>query len=108
MLNQRVAVYVPVDAHQNKPSVYEEDVVSALGYTKRAFARTFGGYTAVEADGGWVDEEGELVQERILIVYAFTDLHTADTVVKDIAEQVKQWLAQDCVSVELGGGLTFV
>ena len=72
-------------------------------------ARIFGGYTATEATGGWVDENGKLIEERSLVIVG-DDLsgHVTEETINGLAAHLRDLFGQECVLVsvvETKGGL---
>lgn len=110
MLNHYVAVYVPLEAHRNKPGIEETDTARVLETVQRRLASAFGGFTQYNATGGWVDGSGNLIVEPIGVVKAYHDGSEieAAAIAGQIAEYVKHQLDQDCVTLETQHGLTFI
>lgn len=109
MLNHYVAVYVPLEAHRDKPGITASDTARVLETVQRRLASAFGGFTQYNVTGGWVNGEGNLIVEPIAVVKAYHDGGEieASAIAGQIAEYVERQLAQDCVTIETEHGLTF-
>lgn len=107
-LRSKVSIYVPSTNNVNE-SVDNSDMVR---YVHERLSQLFGGATCTPAIGGWVSESGELVRERVTIVYAFaTDAQMdmyLDKEVLPICEKIKNDMSQEAVSLEVNGELYFV
>ncbi len=64
-------------------------------------AQTFGNYTLYQTDGGWINPQGRLVQERgmTLMVLVSPDRVNLDRVINSMATTVRDSLKQVCVAV---------
>jgi hypothetical protein len=77
----RITVTVPHAVNNDNAYVYgdfdsidnTELAASTLTLVKRQMSRSFGGFTAHEADGGWIDNTGLLVEEKVTVVESYTD-----------------------------------
>lgn len=106
-LPQRVALYVP----GTQGTATATDNAAQVERVARAFCGWFGGATAQESTGFWMSDTAGLVREAVTIVYAAC---TADQLrdrlpdVLTLAQQIKQDMAQEAVSVELNGTLYII
>lgn len=106
-LPQRVALYVP----GTQGTATATDNAAQVERVARAFSRWFGGATAQQSAGYWLSDTAGLVREAVTIVYAAC---TADQLrdrlpdVLTLAQQIKQDMAQEAVSVELNGALYII
>lgn len=104
-LPQRVALYVP---GTQGPAT---DNAAQVERVAREFCGWFGGATAQQSTGYWTSDAAGLVREAVTIVYAAC---TADQLrehlpdVLTLAQQIKQDMAQEAVSVELNGALYII
>lgn len=100
----KLAIYIPTESPAG--TLPEYDRLRALALVKRTFAETYGGYTQVEAVGGWMGSTG-LVEEQVTIVYTFTD--TPDVAgLRALGRVVATRLDQDAVAVEHSGDMEFI
>ena len=76
-----------------------------VGRTIGVFARKFGGATAVESIGGWIDSDNNLVVEPVTIVYSYSDDSTSLDWLESYAIQIKRILDQDSVAFEYNNTL---
>lgn len=106
-LPQRVALYVPGTQDIN----HATDNAAQVERVAREFCGWFGGATAQESTGFWMSDTAGLVRESVTIVFAAC---TADQLrerlpdVLTLAQQIKQDMAQEAVSVELNGALYII
>ena len=107
-LHSKVSIYVPSTTNVNE----QTDNTAMVDYVHTKLSEMFGGATCAPAIGGWVSEQGELVKERVTIVYAFCtdeqlDKHLEQDVLP-LCEQIKNDMSQEAVSLEVNGELYFV
>lgn len=106
-LPQRVTLYVP----GTQGTATATDNAAQVERVAREFCKMFGGATAQPSAGYWISDNAELVREAVTIVYAAC---TADQIcehlpdVLQLAQQIKQDMAQEAVSVELNGTLYII
>jgi hypothetical protein len=70
---------------------------------KKRAAEKFGGFTATDGNGGWIDDNGDLVEEKVTeIKVAGADetwaKSTANWVAKKTDEQVVFWRVSDGIN----------
>ena len=109
MLNHRIAVIIPstVDANVAAPQLSAEWIRKA----KELFAKTFGGFTATPATGGWMSHDHGLIEENVVVVHSMTDdkgLLAGRGIVREFAVTLAAAMGQECVSVEIDNSLEFV
>lgn len=107
-LTERVAIYVPstLDVDKNiDNSIY-------VNMVTRKLCKLFGGATSYNANGSWYsDELKKVVTENVTIIYSNC---TKDQLEKnifqvwDIANDLKNTMSQECISLEINGDLYFV
>ncbi len=71
----------------------------------------FGGATATQAVGGWATATGEIVTEKITIVYSFCtsdQLHENINNVLNICETLKKEMTQEALTLEINGQVKFI
>lgn len=106
-LPERVALYVPSTTDTDKPT----DNAAQVERVAREFCGWFGGATAQQSAGYWMSDAAGLVREAVTIVYAACTAaqlreHLPD--VLQLAQQIKQDMQQEAVSVELNGALYII
>ena len=72
---------------------------------KRNFCNLFGGYTAIDAEGGWVSNEGTLFKEPVTVIYsaASKDKSKDAELLLAIAKNVLAITDQEAVFVSIDG-----
>lgn len=103
-----VGVVIPNTRHRNIPADNSEYVKQS----KCLFASQYGGYTAFNAEGGWILEDlGELIEEPGVLVLALVtkaELNASQEILEGFALYLKQELDQEAVSIILNGNLKFI
>lgn len=103
----KVALYVPSTLDRTKATDNTQEVQQAA----RWMAKHFGGCTTLQASGYWIDDAGALVVERPMVVYSFAPVDVVTLAVADLwayAEQLRERMGQDCISLEINGNLYLV
>ena len=109
LLNHQVTVIVPstIGAYAAPQELIDRKIENTLD----ALARVAGGSTAVNASGAWLDAQGKLVRERVCNVYAYcTEAQfgwLTETAMR-VATEIKESMAQECVSVVIDNVMHFV
>lgn len=52
--------------------LYVPEATGKVEYVKRRMAQECGGFTAYHADGGWVNNDGELIEEPVTVISGLT------------------------------------
>ena len=106
-LNCEIAIFVPSTVNVDEP-------IDNAKYVKATLAKLsgiFGGATAQSAYGGWVAESGNLVTEKVTIVYANCTSEQLEENISECVEYAKQLckdMSQECISVRVNGKLGFI
>src|SRR5829696_7008227 len=100
----KLAVYIPTESPDGE--IPEYDRLQVMTYAKRTFAETYGGYTIIEARGGWMGSTG-LVEEDVSIVYTFTNKPNLPQL-RNIGRMVCNRLKQDAAAIEHSGDMEFI
>lgn len=107
-LRSKVSIYVPSTIKVSEMV----DNSAMVDYVHTKLSEMFGGATCAPAIGGWVTESGELVKERVTIVYAFCTEQQLDKYLEHdvlpLCEKIKKDMAQEAVSLEVNGELYFI
>ena len=106
-LNTKVCIYVPSTIEVNKPI----DNSEFCSYVQRKLSEMFGGATTNEAYGSYVCNNGELLNEKVSIVYSFcsTDqiIENIEKVV-EICEYLKKEMSQESILLEVNNKVKFI
>lgn len=107
-MNRQVAIYVPSTINGNEPAgqLFERFAQEA----KRLFANLFGGFTAYPAIGGWVNDQGNMIEENVMVIQAYCNELDASALysLRRFAELMAADMGQECVSLAVDGNLEFV
>lgn len=89
---------------QVAPTVIVRKVLTEV---KSKLASHFGGYTEYAAIGGYVADDGKLIEEQVYIVEAYCEAEN-DDLIEELARMVKTELRQESVMVTKNGEVTFL
>ena len=110
MLKHSVALYVPTTCNVSKQAS-KQAVIERLQAIQRLFANQFGGFTTYQAQGGWVDTNGNLVTEDVFIVKSACTaqkLKESTAWLHNLAARMAKAWKQEAVTLEVDGKLEFV
>ena len=106
-LDCKVSIFVPFTVDVNKPVDNTEKVLETI----KKLSTIFGGATASNAFGGWVAQNGEVVTEKVTIVYSFCSseqLQTNIDTIYGICMDLKTSMKQEAITLEINGQVKFV
>lgn len=106
-LKSKVTVYMPSTVDVNVPIDNEKVVEEALAL----LSNCFGGATASEALGAWVDSAGNLVKEKVTLCFSFAsqeDLNQHIETIYDYCLNLKLRLKQEAIALEVNGELHLI
>lgn len=83
----RVAITVPSTDEEGE--VLDSEFNKRIEETRRQLSSWFGGDTTVAAGGGWVDDEGNLIDEDVAVVEAFASTELYMDHIDDFGEYVQ-------------------
>lgn len=108
-LSHTVKIYVPSTVKGSIP-ITEEAHEKFVDQALTNFSNWFGGATAVQGKGAWVDDNKKLIKEDVTIVYSFAEKLDKESVnqVVAYAKQMKEELAQSSISLEVDGKMYFI
>lgn len=105
-----MVVYVPSTQDVDKViSVDEMD--SRVNEVKTYLAEKFGGYSSADKLGGFVDSNGNLVNEDVVQVVSFSTEESFDTNKEELIKQLSKWgkeWGQEAIGFEFEGDLFYV
>jgi len=107
-LDNVVKIYIP-STNGNDP-ITKDEHNAWVDKSMTKFSKMFGGATAVDGKGAWVDDNDNLIKEDVTIVYSFAQKlnNTSIDQVVEYAKEVKESLHQSSVSVEVNGKMYFI
>lgn len=106
-LDSKVAIYVPSTININEETDNRKQVLNVI----RRLSEMFGGATASDAVGGWVSQSGEVIVEKVKVVYSFCTTGQLKDRIDDIlaiCEDIKNEMKQEAVTLEINGQVKFV
>ena len=106
-LSCSVKIYVPSTVEVDKPS----DTTHYINKTLAFLSNEFGGATATEALGAWTSNEGKLIKEKIILVFAFAtgeQLSQSIERVYDFCLSLKHDLTQSSIALEVNNELYLI
>lgn len=84
-----------------------DNYTAVLESVKRRVSDAYGGFTAYDGSGGWVDGSGELVEEPVTIVETSADSRTfgadMDAFMRELALDVKDATGESTIMVVRDG-----
>ena len=105
-----MAVYVPSTSNVST-KIHKNDLSARVTMVKRTLASMFGGYTSADAVGGYVTNEGALVNEDVVRVVAYSTPEAFKEnklkLMKMIAKWAKEW-GQEAIGFEYEGDLFYI
>ena len=95
-LDHKVEIYVPAN------TLIQVVFVKKIA---KLFATRFGGATITEAKGTWVDDKGELIEDKINIVYSYSDTMDMglESALRGLAAELSRHLNEDCILLVIDG-----
>ena len=106
-MDNKVSIYVPSTVNVNQRINNNKQVLSII----KQMSLLFGGATSYKCTGGWVADNGDIVTERVNIVYSFCDKKSLQdnlSKVINICQQIKKDMQQEAVTLEINGKATFI
>jgi len=103
-------VYIP-STTENQKLLSPDDFEKRVAESQDELAKMFGGYSTVDVQGGYEDDDGNIIKEKVAKVTVFT---TEDNLVKQqrkyrqwLLKNQKQWY-QDSIGFEVEGDLYYL
>lgn len=89
------------------PSRISPEAAKIAHYDLRAdLCKTFGGYTATTGHGGWIDGNGNCINEPVTIyTFAAEDDYGTRGLITAFAEHVRERTSEDCIYVTYPNGV---
>lgn len=84
-----------------KVTLASKKLLAPITYQSKMLMARFGGYTVSPQEGGWIDSDnGELVEEKSLFIWAYANPANDDVVALiTLAQSVKAMLHQDSILI---------
>jgi len=106
------AIYVPSTyGVKDQKKVSDKEMEKRVNEVRTYLSKKFGGYTSVEATGGFVLKDGKLVKERVVKVTAFSTKREFNKDEPELINQVGRWgnkWKQESISYENEGDLFII
>ncbi|AVX04365.1 hypothetical protein MXMO3_01840 [Maritalea myrionectae] len=83
----KVEIIIPQNNNQG------ESLSPVIDGVKANFCNVFGGYTAIDAEGGWISNDGELFKEPVTVIFS------AATQDKNADAEILVAIAQDVLAI---------
>lgn len=106
-LSCKVTVYVPATVNVNQ----EIDNAAQVERVARLLSQSFGGATASPVNGYWVADDGSLVKEKTVAVYAYCSTEQAEIYLDSVVEMcvaLKKEMNQEAIALEYNGNMYFI
>jgi hypothetical protein len=105
-----MAVYVPSTSDVSK-EISSKELNERVDIVKKRLAEMFGGYTSAGAIGGYVAQDGKLVNEKVVRVVAYGTEESFQKNKKQLVEQISKWAeqwGQEAIGFEYEGDLYYI
>jgi hypothetical protein len=107
-LSHKVSLYVPTK-DKNNQELPAELIQKMVDITASKFSEVNGGATSTEALGYWKSVAGELIKEKVVVVFSYSnELEKSIEVAIETGEQLKTMADQDAISLEVNNELYFI
>lgn len=107
-LSHKVSLYVPTRDKTNQ-ELDQTLIDGMVDLAAKEFSETNGGATSTQALGYWKSAAGELIKEKIVVVFSYSNnLEASIEKTIEIAEQLKEIANQDAISLEVNNELYFI
>ena len=106
-LNAKICIYVPSTIEVNKPIDNKE----FCAYVQRKLSEMFGGATTSEAFGSYVCNNGEILNEKVSIVYSFCSTEQIIDKIEEvvnICNYLKKEMSQESILLEVNNKVKFI
>ena len=107
MLNCKVAIYIPATINVNIAIDNKTQVKKACVF----LSSLFGGCTAIDTSGYWIDNNSNLIKENTTFVYAFCNkkqLRKAKKSIINYAKNLCLEMQQETIAIEINNRLYFI
>lgn len=107
-LSHKVSLYIPTK-DQNNQKLDQSLISEMIDLTASNFSEVNGGATSTEALGYWKSVSGELIKEKVIVVFSYSNNleQSIETAIK-IGEKLKEIASQDAISLEVNNELYFI
>ncbi len=107
-LSHKISLYVPTK-DKNNQELPQELINNMINLTATKFSEVNGGATSTNALGYWKSVAGELIKEKIVVVFSYSNnLENSIEAAIEIGEQLKEISNQDAISLEVNNELYFI
>lgn len=106
-LDNKISIYVPSTYNVNNEINNRIYVI----YVMKELSNIFGGATEIQANGCYLSNNGELIEEKINIIYSYCSKEQLEENMNKIiaiCELLKNDMQQECISLEINNKLTFI
>ena len=107
MLKNKVAIYIPATTNVNISIDNKSQVEKACVF----LSSIFGGCTALNTSGFWIDNNSNLIKENTTFVYAFCNkkqLRKAKKSIINYAKNLCMEMQQETIAIEINNRLYFI
>ena len=106
-LSSQVKIYVPSTMNVNE----NFDSIAWVDKTLELLSKEFGGATSTAALGAWVSNQGDLIKEKITMVFSYAkqeQLERSIDKIYDFCLTMKIELKQEAIAIEVNGELYLI
>ena len=85
-----------------------DNYAEALTRVKRVFAEEYGGFTAYGVGddsvvGGWIDDDGQLIEEPVVVLETVANAPNAEYTVRQLSEELLEMTDEDAIMATVDG-----
>lgn len=105
-----MVVYVPSTEKANQ-TIGKRDFTKRVDEVQEFLAKTFGGFSATNVEGGYVSDEKGLIQEDVVKVTAFAQVQDFEKKFDELINKIKYWAGewgQESIGFEFEGDLYYI
>lgn len=105
-----MVVYVPSTEKANQ-TIGKRDFSKRVDEVQEFLAKTFGGFSANNVEGGYVSDEKGLIQEDVVKVTAFAQVQDFEKKFDELINKIKYWAGewgQESIGFEFEGDLYYI
>jgi hypothetical protein len=105
-----MAVYVPSTSDVSK-AINQKEMQGRVEEVRKTLSEMFGGFTSAEFVGGYVSQEGALINEKIMRVVSYSTRDDFQKNKRKLMQQIANWAkmwGQEAIGFEYEGDLFYV
>jgi hypothetical protein len=108
MLENKISIYIPTTEDISEENLKLGEYFK--NFTLKEFSKLHGGATAIESEGAYIDNKGNLIIEKVYIVFAFVKELDSYTIrsTEDIGRHIQEKMKQETILVQFNNKVKFL